>query len=70
MVVLPDVWALYTDTFQKNGFVLTLKALGIFSPTRAMAEYFFQILYKIVTFLRSALHVKVNFGSKTYDSRS
>ena len=35
-----------------------------------LAEYFFPILYKIGTFPRSALHVKVNFGSKTYDSRS
>ena len=57
--------------FGLGKLVLTLKALGIFLTRLALlAEYFFPILYKIGTFLRSALHVKVNFGSKTYDSRS
>ena len=58
-------------TCSNYNWVLTLKALGcFFSRLALLAEYFFPILYKIGTFLRSALHVKVNFGSKTYHSRS
>ena len=66
----PDISNL-SETLKNNFQFLTLKALGIFFTRLALlAEYFFPILYKIGTFLCSALHVKVNFGSKTYDSRS
>ena len=51
--------------------VLTVNTLGFFFSTLALlVEFFFPILYKIGTFLRSAMHVKFNFGSKLYDSRS
>ena len=45
-------------------------AVYFFYPIARLAEYFFPIPYKIGTFLRSAVRVKFNFGSKLYNSRS
>ena len=51
--------------------LLTLKTpLIFFTALTLLAENFFLILYKIGAFFRSAVLVKVHFGSKSYNSRS